>query len=92
MQKWGGSADKNIERKSKAEKKKAESKTSERGEIDWSKKRVYAAVDVNYDKLMVENICMCIMYDIFHFKSINLDIWIVLFSNNICHISGQLAC
>ena len=69
MQKWGGSADKNIKRKSKAEKKKAESKTWERGEIDWRKKRVYAAVDVDYDKLMVENICICIMYDIFISKA-----------------------
>ena len=30
------------------------------------------------------------MYDIFHLKSLNLDIWIVLFSNNVCDISGQL--
>ena len=68
MQKWGGSADENIERKSKAEKKKAESKTSKRREIDWSKNKVYALVDVDYDKLIVENICICIVYYFFHFR------------------------
>ena len=30
------------------------------------------------------------MNDIFHLRSLNLDIWIVLFSNNVCDISGQL--
>ena len=69
MQKWGGSADENIERKSKAEKKKAESKTSKRREIDWSKKRVNALVNVDYNKLIVNNICICIVYYIFHSKN-----------------------
>ena len=66
MPKWRGSADENIKRKSKAEKKKAESKTSKRREIDWSKKRVYTLVNVDYDKLIVKYMYM---YYIFHFKA-----------------------
>ena len=51
MPRWGGSADRNLKRKSKAEKKKTESKISKRREIDWSKRRMYAAVNIDYDKL-----------------------------------------